>query len=191
MPRLTHVTDRGRETLRALRQAMFDLILERGFAQVTIKDIADRAGVDRTTFYLHCKDKQDLYLQSQQALLEELFQQVPTDTSLEERLQLSFAHIAEQAAAYRVLLSMSGDPADHQMHHYIATMLQAGLRHRLRDRTLSDDDIALTAQFITGALRSAARWWLEQNLPIPAEAMAQRVARLIAQCLHDPDRRPD
>jgi AcrR family transcriptional regulator len=51
---------RAGRTRLALRQAMVGLILERGYDELTVADIADRANVGRSTFYAHFTDKDDL-----------------------------------------------------------------------------------------------------------------------------------
>jgi len=47
-------------TRRALQEALFELARERGIDHVSISDIAERAGVNRTTFYQHYSDKETL-----------------------------------------------------------------------------------------------------------------------------------
>ena len=59
MARLTNLTKRGLVTQRELSEALIELSLAKGFPAVTIKDITDHLGVDRTTFYLHFKDKDE------------------------------------------------------------------------------------------------------------------------------------
>ena len=61
MARLTNLTDRGYETQRQLRDTLMALIIEKGYERVSIKDITEKAGIDRTTFYLHFKDKDALF----------------------------------------------------------------------------------------------------------------------------------
>src|SRR5690606_24086942 len=51
---------RVRRTREALRRALIEEILEKGYAQVTVQDIIDRADVGRSTFYAHFQDKDDL-----------------------------------------------------------------------------------------------------------------------------------
>jgi AcrR family transcriptional regulator len=46
------------ETRRRLRRAAFDLFEERGFEDVTVTDIADRADVDPSTFFRHFGSKE-------------------------------------------------------------------------------------------------------------------------------------
>lgn len=43
-----------------LQEALFELVNEHGIDEVSVADIAQRAGVNRTTFYLHYSDKETL-----------------------------------------------------------------------------------------------------------------------------------
>jgi AcrR family transcriptional regulator len=47
-------------TRKLLNQAFFELMDEKGFQAITVQDVADRAGVNRATFYAHYEDKYDL-----------------------------------------------------------------------------------------------------------------------------------
>ena len=49
-------------TRRALKEALTDLILEKGYEAVTVQDVIDRADVGRSTFYAHFIDKDDLLM---------------------------------------------------------------------------------------------------------------------------------
>jgi AcrR family transcriptional regulator len=62
MARLNSLTERGKETQRLLGEILLKLITEKGYDKITVKDITDKANIDRTTFYLHFKDKDDLFL---------------------------------------------------------------------------------------------------------------------------------
>lgn len=48
------------KTERAIREAFFALLEEGEFEKITVKDITERALINRNTFYLHYKDKFDL-----------------------------------------------------------------------------------------------------------------------------------
>ncbi|WP_244666612.1 TetR/AcrR family transcriptional regulator [Myceligenerans indicum] len=51
---------RVRRTRRALLDALLALMAEKGYEEVTIQDIIDRADVGRSTFYNHYSNKEDL-----------------------------------------------------------------------------------------------------------------------------------
>jgi Transcriptional regulator len=54
---------RIQRTKSSLRQALRELAKEKGYSDVTIEDITNRAKLGRTTFYLHYQDKEDLLLE--------------------------------------------------------------------------------------------------------------------------------
>src|ERR1043165_5952074 len=51
---------RVRRTRKLLQQAFIELTVEKGFAALTVRDITERAMVNRSTFYRHYLDKYDL-----------------------------------------------------------------------------------------------------------------------------------
>jgi AcrR family transcriptional regulator len=51
---------RVRRTRRRLKEAIGELINERDYGALTVQDIADRADVGRSTFYVHFESKEDL-----------------------------------------------------------------------------------------------------------------------------------
>jgi AcrR family transcriptional regulator len=53
-------------------EAAFELFAERGFTDVTVTDIAERAEVGRTTFFRYFGDKQEVVFSDEQQLLDHL-----------------------------------------------------------------------------------------------------------------------
>ena len=51
---------RIKRTQRAIKDAFYSLVEEKGFEHITVKDITERAMISRNTFYLHYEDKYDL-----------------------------------------------------------------------------------------------------------------------------------
>lgn len=74
MARLTNLSERGIETQRMLSDVLMQLLGETNYNKISVKDITVRAGIDRSTFYLHFKDKDDLFLAAQKRLVEELLE---------------------------------------------------------------------------------------------------------------------
>ena len=60
------------KTRLAIRDALVALIKEKGFDALTVRDIVDRANINRGTFYLHYKDKFDLLEQTETEVLQEI-----------------------------------------------------------------------------------------------------------------------
>ena len=68
MPRLSET--RQRQTRRAIADAAIVLFTERGYADVTMEEVADAAGVSRRTAYRHFPNKYDLVFDHTERWLE-------------------------------------------------------------------------------------------------------------------------
>ena len=53
---------RVRRTRDALGDALVALMQEKDFSDITLQEVLARAGVGRSTFYVHFKDKDDLFM---------------------------------------------------------------------------------------------------------------------------------
>ncbi|MCL4528915.1 MAG: TetR/AcrR family transcriptional regulator [Chloroflexi bacterium] len=64
---------RVRRTRQLIEQAFMEVINEKGFQEMTVRDITERAGINRATFYAHFQDKYGLLDQSiRQGFLQEV-----------------------------------------------------------------------------------------------------------------------
>lgn len=110
---------RIRRTQKAIKEAFFTLVEEKGFENVSVKDITDMAMISRNTFYLHYKDKFDLLDKICDDLTRKLFFDVgkqlrrvqKLDVDVESAatiIQLGATTINEDRKEYQILLSSSG-----------------------------------------------------------------------------------
>ncbi|OXX83498.1 TetR/AcrR family transcriptional regulator [Paraclostridium bifermentans] len=60
------------KTRSVIKKSLTSLMKEKPFDKITIKDITDKANINRATFYLHYMDKYDLLEQSQNDILNEI-----------------------------------------------------------------------------------------------------------------------
>lgn len=100
-------------TRRSLREALFSLARERPLEQISVSDIAERAGVNRSTYYQHYTDKDTLLAEALDATLEDT---IDAEDELSEdsgqRILLSYLrHVADHAELYRALLGAQGSAA--------------------------------------------------------------------------------
>ena len=98
---------RVRRTRDRLGDALVELLVQKPFDDITVQDVLERAGVSRSTFYTHYRDKNDLFLSD----AEDFFQGMATALSRfgdkSERVapvQELFAHIAEVRPFYDALV---------------------------------------------------------------------------------------
>lgn len=190
MPKPDRRVQRTRELL---QQALIALIRERGYDAVTIQDIAERANVGRTTFYLHYTSKDDLFLHCHDAILNQF--QLNPSTHLSRETLLSPEAPAGMTMAYRHLTEARA---------LLAPILQGKdsllILRRIRDRSAEEIEahlrdafpeaessipFDLLASYLAGAQIALVQWWLEKRQPHPPELLAQGFHRLQRAAIRD------
>jgi AcrR family transcriptional regulator len=171
-----------------LSDALIALIQDKDYSEITIQDIADRANVNRVTFYLHFRDKQDLLLNSAEVIFENLVSKTApltgenfrTDTPPQD-LTLVFRYLAENAKLYRIILGDKGIPVVvNRFRRYLAELAI----HRFQMvSTQSNKGLIspeVVGQYVAGSTIGLVNWWLENDMPISAEELAHQTLLLTA-----------
>ena len=176
-------------TRRLLREALVSLIAEKGFDALTVQDITDRAALNRATFYLHYRDKQDLLVQSLHDAIDELMSDIGAST--DERGQLvfdstlrpiraTFQHVAERAQFYRVMMSAEGVPAFIAgVRDYMSEITLKWLTALQPDAQQSAVPLEIVAHSLSWSLLGIVLWWLEHDMPYSPDYMAEQFRQLI------------
>jgi AcrR family transcriptional regulator len=191
----TQLDRRTRRTRRLLKEALFSLILEKGYDAVTIEDITEQADLGRTTFYLHYKDKEDLLVESIDSIAAELIARLPPTAWnvidprgedgewVMDAIRVTFQHAAENAQLYRIILR--GEGANQTKRRLQAIIHQKAaelVSERLKDGSLQPRvPMDVFANYFAGALLATITWWLESDTPYPPEEMAEMFRTLFFQ----------
>src|SRR5207248_3975800 len=102
------VDARVKQTRDALGDALIELIQKRPFDSLTVQDVLDRAGVGRSTFYVHYSSMDDLFMSDVAEFLENFAMALPKKREPSMRLfpvREFFAHIKDGAQLYRALIA--------------------------------------------------------------------------------------
>lgn len=67
-------------TAARMDEAFLELIEKKDFDYITVKEICEKAGVNRSTFYLHYETVDDLLTESAQHIIDEFVSFMPHDT---------------------------------------------------------------------------------------------------------------
>jgi AcrR family transcriptional regulator len=169
---------RVRRTRDALGTALLKLIMEKPINDITVQDVLDRAGVGRSTFYLHFRDKDDLLVSQLEMFLEFMSTVLSAREDKSQRVapvEEMFAHIGNQNKLYKVL-SDSGHLKDFWdlAEGYFARGIERRLVESGRLKSMSQRELAARASALSGSLLSLLRWWLdrgEKETPREMDAM--------------------
>lgn len=99
-------------TRSSLQEALLELARERGLDEISIGDVVERAGVNRSTFYQHYTDKETLLADALDAAAEEAGADLPslheTPPEPPEVLVSYLRHLDANAALYRRVFGEHG-----------------------------------------------------------------------------------
>src|SRR5581483_5295246 len=155
---------RKERTRFALGNALMELIAERGFDSITVQDVLDRAGVGRSTFYVHYDGKEDLLASDVDRFWSYFADAIPRESSdrvvpVRELLQ----HVADTRDFQRGLRA-SGKYAQvfNAGKVHIARAIEQRLARSPRARHIRRADLQPIAAMHAAALLALVEWWLEE-----------------------------
>ena len=125
---------RKRKTRIAIQNACIQLLQEKEFDAITISDIAERADINRATFYLHFVDKHDMLDRFEEEIMEAIRANFTTDfanvRTIEEIIQSSyeplvkvFSVIQNKRDLINLLFQTKGVKSIHAHFHAIALQM--------------------------------------------------------------------
>jgi AcrR family transcriptional regulator len=178
---------RIRRTHKFLQEAMIELITEKGFDALTVGGIAERAMINRATFYRHYQDKYDLMARIFEETTNELVEnmkpiqkdtrQGETENPPEIWIQV-FEHFSDHAPLYRAMLGKNGSSwfAARMREHTIKIMLEQERRWKQQAEPSQQIDPAmpqeLPAMQLSHVLIGTIVWWLESEKSYTPRQMA-------------------
>jgi AcrR family transcriptional regulator len=177
---------RVRRTRKLLQQAFIELTVEKGFAALTVRDITERAMVNRSTFYRHYLDKYDLLEQ----YMNEIYELTEDRTDFAEKREPTsheaspgplslLKHIQQFADFYRVMLGAKGDPLFAQrFRQNTEKRFRSMLAQAFTEPEPDAPPIDLRLCCIAYAGVGATAWWLEQEQPCSPEQLASWLGQL-------------
>lgn len=174
---------RVQRTQQSLRNALIELILEQHYDSISVQDIIDRANVGRSTFYLHFRDKEDLFRGDWQRMLEFFVGQITTENLQTGRIfpiRELFEHLKDFHHLYRALVKSGKiDRLFGYGQKYLAERIEVRINTALNLEEKTNIPIPILANFLSSEVFSQLKWWLDNDMPYPPEQMDEIFHRLI------------
>src|ERR1700758_4782364 len=182
-PKHRKLDARSSRTRNRLGMAFLELIHERPIEGVTVQDVLNRAGVGRSTFYLHFRDKNDLLLSQLERFLEHM--STVLSVNKEKSLRVApvtemFDHLDQQRKLYGILRD-AGRLTDFfdLAQDYFARGIEQRLIDTGRLSKLSKPELAARANALAGGLVSLLRWWMDRVEKESAAKMDEMFHRMV------------
>lgn len=151
---------RVQRTRRALRDALISLLVERGWDDINIQNLCQRADVGRSTFYIHFQGKEELLVSGFDDLRAVLRAQAAEMNGAADSMRFVrglIAHAYEQRTLFRAIV---GRRSGHVVQKRFREMVSQ----------LVEEEISLPAtgwqrdagiRYVAGALVELLAWWVD------------------------------
>lgn len=170
-------------TKRMIRDALACLLTERSFESISVKDLIEKADINRSTFYIHYRDKYDLLERSADEIIKRIEElghkivQVELNSTNIEEIALNnmklLEYVHKNSSLIKVLLGPKGDLS-----------FQFKLRNMIRESycvQLKNKTGVLLVEYISAYIASAhlgaLQQWLENGMKESPKEMAMIIAK--------------
>ena len=177
-------------TKKMIRSALAELIEEKGFINISVTDLTQRADINRGTFYLHYVDKYDLLEKTEDEIIKEIEKETrhldsvnmmnidTTNEPLPFMVKL-FEYFRENSAIIKSVLGFKGDPTfDGKIKKFIET----NLFEKQKSKSFNVDQAVISEEYFIPYILSAdlgvIQHWLEKGMKESPEEMALMLARM-------------
>lgn len=175
---------RVRKTRTTLRACLGKLLRTKRIQDISVRELADMADINRGTFYLHYRDVYDLLSQIESEVLKQFSELLDQHASLSlsddprPLLYDLFQLIRDNADLTRCLIGPNGDIQF--LNRLRAIFNEKVITPSLRALNLKDTvDYTYWYAFISEGFLGIIKLWLENDASVPPEEMADRCVSMI------------
>lgn len=167
---------RVRYTRMRIREAFYACLAEKPVNKITVKELCERAEINRATFYTHYTDPFDLLEKLEEETLESMRGFIARSRQSGTGVLLAMLRGMEDDSR-ALLASSNGDPGfASKMSALFYEEYFSGILERLSDQT--EEERAMAYLFIAGGCGSVISTWLNGGRQTAAEELAARIGVL-------------
>ncbi len=183
------MTSQGRNAVDTLlAESLKELAEKHPIEKITIKEITDRAGVIRPTFYNHFQDKYELLEWIIETELSEPMKPLIRNGMIEEALILLFASVEKEKDFYIRASHLEGQNSfESIVRQCIKRVLLEVLRDHVtgRERACPWTDLELLAEYHAQSLCFLLLQWIRTDMGLSAKDMADTYNYMIHHSIED------
>ena len=178
-------------TRKAIKQSFKEMALEIGLGRITVKALAERAGINRKTFYLHYETLEALYDDVMNGIMDDFFEnyettpEVPKD--IDGHARRFFLFLAEQSKIVEELICQPSY-YDFGERVYREQMMRYKAKGSDPFEWLGNGKHELTLSFIRNTALDFYRQWVRDGKIVPPEEAAALLSELtchgVEQLMH-------
>lgn len=178
---------RARRTRKWLQDALIELMKEKPFQDIQIKELTARAQVSRPAFYLHYLSKEDLLLSHVDVIFDEFHADISREIARgninRKRFSLMLFEYWEQYAETlrMVIQAENPDILLDRLKEYVGVIMKE-IAAKTRKPAIDPRLQELIVGYVAGGAYMLLTQWISNKMPFSAEQMARLFYELTAPC---------
>ena len=173
-------SNKRKKTKMTIEQAMVQLLKEKSFEYISTVELAKTAGISRSSFYTHYKDKYDLIERYQQGLfqkLETIFEEYYNDR---QQAILNVLDFLESEPLFSALLSENGTREIQTfLRHKFQMMRHQELQERFNNKEFSQIEKEYNSVYLTNALFGVVQMWIARGKKESPQQMTDFLLKML------------
>lgn len=176
-------SQRVMETKERIKEAFFDLYQEKKIERISIKEITEKARLNRGTFYVYYKDIYDLLEKAEDDLMDELIGKlkgVVAKVIRDEDIQAFLPHPEFYEKNKKFLRSLLGPNGDPRFVHKMKAFVKNTLLELLKKENIPVvENMDYILEYITSAqLGIISYWMVEKDMDIPVSEIGAMIKEI-------------
>ncbi|ETT59656.1 hypothetical protein BSK66_01165 [Paenibacillus odorifer] len=169
------VDPRAIRSKKMLKNAVFSLLSDNvEISQLTVQKIANRAELNRATFYLHYEDINDLLRQIVHEIFDDLSMKVEPllqmkSNNEQEQLITFLNYFFEYRKVFAVLIEHKG------FKNHLTNLLKNTVEKRRNARNIDSTKEVVSVDIIAASLLGIIMWWIKDGNQYSAEYIAGQI----------------
>jgi AcrR family transcriptional regulator len=166
-----------------LASALIALMRERGFDEISVQDICERAQVGRSTFYAHFQDKDEMFIRHTVVAGRAMGEGLAWDAA-RGAYRLPVAQMLEHIRQMKPVFDSLAKARKSEFimkvwHNNLAEVFEQRVTET-RAGAAADLPSTILAQQLAGTFMTLMVWWMDHHYPLPAWKMEEQWNRLVA-----------
>lgn len=172
---------RVRYTKMVIKDSLVELLKEKPLNRITVKELCERAELNRATFYKYYRDVYDLLEQLEQEFLDQLLNGVQ-ERDFHQMLHWALTSIQANGVVYQTLFSENGDP--YFPNRLLSRCFQnMALTMPEEQRTASPAQQRWLYYFVAQGCSGIISQWMQQGMQEPVEEVEAFIGKLMQEIL--------
>ena len=168
---------RTQMTKTLLKTALIELLQEKPLHKISVKELCDRADLNRTTFYLHYEDQTELFNDLVSNLEKDLIEYIPPTADKKDNIMLIHKYLEYVKNNSVVFRTLMGSDINGGAKTRIIRDILTGMRNELPRFGTEDETRYFYVFMVEGVVNVIIRW-IDNGFDLTVDDLAKIIYRL-------------